>query len=469
MRPENRVFRLCPSNMGIARIRLSVVAALCILIVVGSVMPLQADESASEERLVVRTFRVKHANVRQLEPILKQILSPRGSLSVDKRTNSIIVRDTKGSLNVIEEILRTLDAAMPSHTFRLDNADAEDTAKTIKRVLGPAGNIVEADPRTHSLYISTTRSELKRLKPLIAGLDRPSRQVLIEADILDVGSGKLKELGLEWEMRLGYDENHEAVTNIGAARATPGEPATGAIKFGTPSVTIPAVFDVFGNLITPEQVIVGSDFSASIQALVEDSSTRVLSRPRIMVVDGHEARFEVSTQEPYANTIYDDSGSTTSLDIQFLDIGIILETIPHISDDGYVLLEVRPEVSTLVREEFFNTTIIPNEGGAITNTIRVPVKSQNRAATTVMVRDGQTIAIGGLRTSDDTEIVRKVPILGDIPILGIPFRNLSQSKDARELVIFITPHIISPDVSSPQAKLLRQGEDGEGRESEAAR
>jgi protein transport protein HofQ len=85
-----------------------------------------------------------------------------------------------------------------------------------------------------------------------------------------------------------------------------------------------------------------------------------------------------------------------------------------------------------------------------------------------MVRDGQTIAIGGLRTSDDTEIVRKVPILGDIPILGIPFRNLNQSKESRELIIFITPHIISPDVSSPQAKMLRHGEDGTGRESQIA-
>jgi type II secretory pathway component GspD/PulD (secretin) len=144
----------------------------------------------------------------------------------------------------------------------------------------------------------------------------------------------------------------------------------------------------------------------------------------------------------------------TSLDIQFLDIGIILETVPHISSDNNILLEIRPEISSLEREEFFETTIIPNEGGAITNRIRVPVKKQSRANTTVMVRDKQTIAVGGLRSSQDTETVRKVPILGDIPILGLPFRNLNKSKDQRELIIFITPHIISADVSSPEAKLL---------------
>jgi type II secretory pathway component GspD/PulD (secretin) len=73
-----------------------------------------------------------------------------------------------------------------------------------------------------------------------------------------------------------------------------------------------------------------------------------------------------------------------------------------------------------------------------------------------MIRDNQTIAIGGLRTRDDIESIRKVPILGDIPILGIPFRNVNKSNDARELIIFITPHIISPDVSSPEAEKLEQ-------------
>lgn len=426
---------------------------------------MSAPDEPPDESLVVQTFQADHANVRQLEPILRQLLSPSGSLSVDERTNSVVVQDTPTAVQAVGETIYRLDSVMPSHTFQLNYADAEETAEKIKRILGPAANIVEPDPRTHSVYVSTTLPELERVKSLISQMDRPVRQVLIEADILDVSSGKLKELGIEWELRLGYDGGKkDAVFNIGTGRASPEEPATGSISIGTPTITIPAVFDAAGNLITPEQIIPGTDFSASIQALVEDRSTRTLSRPRILVLDGHAARFEVSTMEPYANTMYNQFGAATSLDIKFLDVGIILETVPRISGDGYVLLDVKPEVSTLVREEFFNTTIIPNEGGAITNTIRVPVKSQNRATTTVMIRDRQTIAIGGLRASDNVESVRKVPILGDIPILGIPFRNLSQSRDKRELIIFITPHIISPDVSSKEAYLLQQAEAGQGRE-----
>ncbi len=121
-------------------------------------------------------------------------------------------------------------------------------------------------------------------------------------------------------------------------------------------------------------------------------------------------------------------------------------------------MDVQPEISTLERDEFFDTTIIPDEGGVITNTIRVPVKFQRRASTVVIVRDKQTIAIGGLRTREDTESIRKIPVLGDIPILGIPFRNLNKSRDKRELVIFITPHIVSPSVSSAEASRLGRRE-----------
>lgn len=431
--------------------------ALLMLLAAAFLLFPKADASAQGEPIIVQTFKVNNANVHRLEPILRPLLSPKGSLSVDRRTNSVIVRDTGTGVETIGQTIKELDAEISSHTFHLQYAAVEGTAKTIGRILGPAGKIVVPDERTHTIYVETASSRLEQIKPLVAQLDRPARQVLIEADILDVSSAKLKELGIDWELRLGYDGgDHESVFNIGVGRDSTDRPATGSISLGTPSVTIPAVFDAAGMLITPEQTIPGSDFSANIQALVEDSSTRTLSRPRILVLDGHTARFEVSTLEPYANTRYNERGTATSLDIQFMDIGIILETIPHINNDGYVLLEVRPEISTLVREEFFNTTIIPDEGGAITNTIRVPVKAQSRANTTIMVRDNQTIAIGGLRTRDDIESIRKVPILGDIPILGIPFRNVNKSNDARELIIFITPHIISPDVSSPEADKLEQ-------------
>ena len=459
------VFRDCLKMSSAICLRPAIVSALLIVFLIGLVPSIEAGEAPPRDLSVVRTIRLEHANVSRLEPILESLLSAEGSISVDARTNSVVLRDTEDCVRAIEETIEKLDTEMPSDTFHLDYADTNKTAEQIERILGPTGRIVEPDPRTHSIYVAATPAKLEHIKSLIPQLDRRAPQVLIEADILDVSSGKLKELGIDWEMRLGYSGGeHDAVIDVGVGRASPEEPSTGSISFGTPSVTIPAVFDAAGNLITPAQVIPGTDFSASIQALIEDSSTRTLSRPRILVLDGYPARFEVSTLEPYANTHYGGSGSAASLDIQFIDVGIILETIPHINGEGYVMLEVRPEVSTLAREEFFDTTIIPDEGGAITNRIRVPVKAQSKANTTIMVRDNQTIAIGGLRSSVDTESIRKVPILGDIPLLGIPFRNLNQGKDDRELIIFITPHIISPDVSSPEAGLLVQGENARGRE-----
>ncbi len=351
---------------------------------------------------------------------------------------------------------------MPSFSFSFDYADANKIADKINRVLPSASGVVEPDARTHTIYLMTTPSNLERVKALMPSWDRPAPQVLIQADILDVSTAKLKELGVDWELRLGYDGgDNDAVFNIDTQRDSTDVNSTGTISIGTPTIRIPAVFDAAGNLITPEQVIPGSDFSATIEALIEDSSTKTLSRPRILALDGQPARFEVATLEPYANTRFNSSGNIAALDIQFLDIGIILETVPHINEDGYILMEIRPEISTLAREETFSTTIIPDEGGAITNTVRVPVKSQSRATTAVMVRDRQTIAIGGLRTYEDTESIRKVPLLGDIPVLGIPFRNLNQDREKRELIIFITPHITNPAVSSPESIQLEKVSDPE--------
>lgn len=451
-RPVAPCFRTPRSALIIATF--SIVLA-CVLGMSG-VAQCAAQGSAKGSNQNVWVYQLKHAGAADLAVSLEKMLPRKSKIAVDNHSNSLIVMSTISGLYAIGEMVYSLDLEMPSETFHLDHADADAIAEKVRRILGESRGTIEPDARTHTIYVSTTPNGIERVRSLIADLDRPVRQVLIEADILDVASGKLKELGLQWELRLGYGDDNEAVINIGTGRANPDEPATGTVAFGTPSVTIPAAYDHLGGLITPAQTIPGSDFSATIQALVEDSSTKILSRPRILVIDGSEARFEVTTMEPYASSTFDDTGVASAMDIKFMDVGIILETTPHISDNGYVMLEVKQEVSTLQGEEFFDTTIIPDEGGVLTSRIRVPVKSQNRAATKVMVRDGQTIAIGGLKTSDDMEVVRKVPILGDIPILGVLFRSQSKSKGARELIIFITPHIISPDVSSPQVGMLSE-------------
>ena len=425
------------------------------------------EARAQDLPVVATTIRLVHADAARLKRVLKPLLSESGSLTIDERTNSVIVRDDEANVRAIKDTIAELDTGIPSQTFRLNYANTKNVAAAISRIVCSPNEIVEIDTRTHTMYVSAIEAKLERVRALVDELDRPARQVLIEADILDVSTGKLKELGVEWELRLGYDGGGKDFvyrTNAGRASAEP--LSTGTISLGTPSITIPAVIDpLTGSIIASEQTIAGSDFSATIQALIEDSSTRVISRPRILVLDGHQARFNVSTREPYADFEPATEGANAhSLHIKFLDIGIILEVWPRINDADYVTMEVRAKISSLVGEEFFETTIIPDEGGAVTNTIRVPVESESVADTTVMVRTGQTIAIGGLGSREEVESISKVPFLGDIPILGIPFRNLSQSKETRELIIFITPHIISPDVSSPEAQMLERSESSEEQE-----
>ena len=149
---------------------------LLILIGAAFLFPFRAGAFAADDPVVVRTFQVTHASVQRLDPILQPLLSESGSLSIDMRTNSVVVKDASSCIRSIEQTIAELDVEMPSHTFYLNYADPNSVAKRIRRVLGPAGKTVEADGRTHTVYVMTTPSRLEHIKSLVAGWDRPDRR-----------------------------------------------------------------------------------------------------------------------------------------------------------------------------------------------------------------------------------------------------------------------------------------------------
>lgn len=208
------------------RLRIPAIVKLCstittvlVTFLIGSFLLFETDSFAQED-IVARTYQVNHASVRRLEPIIRPLLMSGGSLAVDERTNCLIVRDTQSSINNIGDALSVLDTEMPSHTFLLNYADPVAIAAKISRIVDTQVGIVEPDSRTHTVFVMTTVSNLERIKSLVSGWDAPSAQVLIEADILDVSTAKLKELGIDWELRLTYDGgDNDAIFNVNTRRA----------------------------------------------------------------------------------------------------------------------------------------------------------------------------------------------------------------------------------------------------------
>ena len=170
------------------------------------------------------------------------------------------------------------------------------------------------------------------------------------------------------------------------------------------------------------------DYQATLEMLESNSNTEVLSSPRVVVIDNHEANILVGSEEPYITTSTDPDTGWVYEETKFKSVGLKLVVTPKIDEDNYITMIVHPEVSTARRVAEVDNAL------AIDTT---------QADTTMMVRDGETIVLGGLMKDTKSTTEKKIPFLGDIPILGWFFRSTEKEVKKTEILIFITPHILT--------------------------
>ena len=207
-------------------------------------------------------------------------------------------------------------------------------------------------------------------------------------------------------------------------------------------------FPISSAISTFGQLTVGTlaenDYTATIKILKTIGETKLLSSPRIAAVNNEEASILIGTREAYiTDTVTQGQSTTTTAEsVTFLDVGVQLNVTPVINEDGFVTMKIRPEVSAIDRylTTYYSTGTVRSE---------IPIVSTTTAETTVMVKDGYTIIIGGLIKDETVRTTKKIPILGDIPFLGMAFRQIDEDKEKTEIVVFLTPHIITGDKDMP--------------------
>jgi MSHA biogenesis protein MshL len=265
--------------------------------------------------------------------------------------------------------------------------------------------------------------KMKEIEGIIAGLDKQIQQVLIEAKILEVTLSPNFDMGINWQ----------ALINRAARDA-----------FNV-SMVFPADSDVTEGARIVAGTIGIEDYNATFQLLKTVGETKILSSPRITVANNREATIMVGKKEAYvtSSTTQGTSTATTSDSVSFIDVGISLYVTPVINPDGFVIMKIRPEVSNV--ESYLTTYNADNE----TIRTKVPIVATANAETTVIAKDGTTIIIGGLIKNDVLRTTKSVPFLGDIPLLGTLFRSVHEEKEKKEMVVFLTPTIISGDVDMP--------------------
>jgi type II secretory pathway component GspD/PulD (secretin) len=338
-----------------------------------------------------------------------------GRVVVDEATNTLILNDVPIRLNEMQQVLKELDRPTASRVYALNYAEAEKLKEKVQELLSPVGTFT-FDARTNKAIISDLKEVLQKTDQLVRAFDTPDGEVLIEAKILKVELTDEMDLGIDWQQVFsGIDLNTRS--NFRVLGDIVGGTATGsAIKL----LSAPS-----GNT----QVI--------IEALKKLTKTETLSNPRIMVSNNQEAKILVGTKEAVVTvtTTVPATGSTVSSpEIQFVDVGTKLFVTPSIKRDGHIQMKIRPEVSTSKVEVF--------------QTNRIPIVSSTEAETNVLVKSGVTVIIGGLIETKNDRTDNRVPFLGDIPLLGVPFRGATDVKKKTELVVFLTPQIVMPDGSS---------------------
>ena len=401
----------------------------------------------------VKVLRLKYAIPEEAFSMLDALKSEVGRVLVEPDSGNVLVMDTPERITQIENTLEEFERKNLVEVFSLKYAKAKEVEEILKTRLDlkKVGS-VKADERNNQLVVQTLSERMEEIKRLINSLDKTTKQVLIDTKIVKIKLSDQLDSGIEWEGifkvadKFGtsyvgsypYSYMTAGVTN---PQFTPRDKvyanSTGDIG-NYPFSGTTSSLNASTKIVPGEKLHFGlmdneRDFDIMMDYLNTIGKSRVLANPRLVVVNNQEAKIHIGERQAYVTTTTT-TGQTTSTiseEVTFVDVGIQLSVTPNINDDGYITMKIKPEVSSV--------------GSILTTPTnnKIPIIDTSLTETTVMMKDGTTLLIGGLRKEEKSHNSEGVPFLSRIPLLGVIFKNATEKTDRTELLVMITPHIIS--------------------------
>lgn len=408
---------------------------------------------AAEEPLQTEIFTLKFLDAQDAQKILISLLSPRGKISV------LYARGQKG---------------WQFGTFKIGKEEVASSAlqkeaqegikgETISIEKNAAGDVVskkaEFQPSIKSkiLIITDTAASLDTIRNVILPqIDKKPKQVLIETRIMEVNVDRLKDIGFDWGTGTGgASGSTTAPTDLSlnakntkslagrnlASEFTPGKfnPLEGTTAF-------PGTYPYKAGLELLFKKLGGTQFELILHALEEDARTNTLSAPRILTLDNQEASILVGFHTPIlSSTVTAGSTTTGPTQTQTLDyyqeIGIRLNVVPQVSEEGYINMIIHPSV-TSSNSNVTATNVAGTGSSAITSTVNYPIIDVREAQTQILMKDGETVVLGGLIKDAKSKQVIGIPFLSKIPILGNAFKRETIDVGKVDLLIFITARVV---------------------------
>ncbi len=278
-----------------------------------------------------------------------------------------------------------------------------------------------ADPNTNSIIVVTSPEYAALIRGIIEQLDKIPEQVMIETMIVEASLDSSNKLGVEWNLSSSLSRA------LGDKTAT----GSGGANYGLSTAT-----DIQGFKYT----VTGAALSSFVNLLKTDQRYQVLSTPKIFTSNMVEAEINISQSIPYVLSSRQDTNGNYTYNYSFQDVGVVLTVTPRITSNGFVTMDVTQTANDLQGYTSFNA----------------PIVNQREAQTTVSVKDGETIVLGGIIRKTVSSTVKKIPLLGDLPVLGNIFRQSSKENTKTELLVFLTPHVVR---NSEEARALRENEE----------
>jgi len=431
---------------------------------------LDVDRSNGELEVVLLEYATSSTIATTINAIFKRVAPPKKGVPAAisgvtvvpyDRINALIVMASIGDMLRVKRLIAMLDTAPEQdegniQVVYLQHARAKDLASVLtslpnakdKGVKGAqrTPSISEdvkimADEETNSLIITASRSEFKALKNVINKLDIPRRMVYLEALILEVNTDASFEVGVKWIGAGSYsDETGGVLGGWGGSNSfSTGDVITATADGGA------AVGHGFTLGVLQKGIQIGGvsfpNIAAILNAYKSDSRINIIATPQILTTDNKKAEISVGENRPYLTKTSEANSGTGYQNYEYKDIATKLTITPQINQANTLRLEISTEVSKL---------------NANASEVDRPVTYKRTANTTVLVQDNETIVIGGIIGHDATESEWKVPLLGDIPLLGWLFKSHSTNHLKTNMFVFITPHIIKNPADIAAMTMLKE-------------
>lgn len=384
---------------------------------------LQVYGKSFNDKRRIQTRSLKYAKPGYVLTALQAVQSAVGKVIIDEETGSVIMIDIPEKIAEMNALIDRVEKKVETKVVSLQYAKAKDVETQLKLQLDAKSvGSVFADERSNQLAITAYPERMAEVLELVASLDKPTVGVLLDVRILQLTINPRFDWGIDWEKAFQRSE-HAGLRNLDFQGAFP----------------IDSNISSAANLGTVGKIAVGQlttdDFTLEVKALKQVQNTKVLANPRLMVLNGEEARINIGDRIPYVITTTTGTGNNASVseEIKFIDVGLSLLVTPEINDQGFITMQIRPEISSQT-----NTLVTPTNN-------QIPIVNTTFVESTVIIQDGVSVILGGLRRDDYTEANRGFPFLMDVPFLGHLFKNRDESAIKTEIVIFITPKIVKGD------------------------